>query len=382
MKKAFLVFVFLLLVSIHISFAQAGPGHLRISVLTCAPGDELYSIFGHTALRITDSIQHTDLVYNYGTFDFDDPDFYTKFVRGKLNYFLSVEELPSFLYEYQVTKRNVIEQELLLNDHSKLAIKNALSQNLVGNNRYYKYDFLYDNCTSRVKDILIKYAGMKVDKKLAPQGTSFRDMIHEYLDRGHRKWTKLGMDILLGSPSDKAVSINESMFLPDYLLKGIDSTISTNNALLMKKQYVLTTGYGENHTHTNWPMYIFTGIAVVILLVSFMRNERARILTRQFDFLLFFVTGLVGLLLLFTWFGTDHMSFANNYNLFWALPTNILTAFMLWKNPARLKRYFFACSVMYGLLLALWFWLPQQLNPAFIPLVLVLLSRSARLAKA
>jgi hypothetical protein len=380
-KKACLLFVFFFSAGIPFSFAQTEQAHLRISVLTCAPGDELYSIFGHTALRITDSSQKTDLVYNYGTFDFDDPDFYTKFVRGKLNYSLSVAELPAFLYEYQVTKRDVIEQELLLTDDKKMILKNAIDLNLVGNNRYYKYDFLYDNCTSRVRDILIKYGVMKVNKKLVAAGTSFRDMIHEYLDRGNMAWTKLGMDILLGSPADKPVSIDESMFLPDYLLKGIDSAAATQ-PLLLQKQYVLTSPQGGDNGDTNWPMYLFTAMAVIILLVSFTKTGRAKNITTIFDFLLFFITGLIGVLLLFTWFGTDHGSFATNYNLLWALPTNVWVAFAVWKNPARLKKYFFACSVMYGLLLVLWFWLPQQLNPAFIPIVLVLLSRSTRLAKS
>ncbi|HJU46189.1 MAG TPA: DUF4105 domain-containing protein, partial [Chitinophagaceae bacterium] len=163
---------------------------LRISVLTCAPGDELYSLFGHTALRITDDTKGTDIIYNYGTFDFNDPDFYTKFVRGKLDYFLSAENVSGFLYEYQMTGRSVIEQELLLSDSVQQVIADAIAKNLEGSNKYYKYDFLYDNCTSRIKDILVSHAGMRVDKRLVPEGTSFRDMLHEYLDRSGLGWTK------------------------------------------------------------------------------------------------------------------------------------------------------------------------------------------------
>ncbi len=381
MKKICIGFVFFIFTSIHFSFAQPAQGHLRISLLTCAPGDELYSIFGHTALRITDSIQHTDLVYGYGNFDFGDPDFYTKFVRGKLNYFLSVEELPAFLYEYQVTKRDIMEQELRLTDSSKQIIQQALTQNLLGNNRYYKYDFLYDNCTSRVKDLLIKYAGLKVDQPLVTTGTSFRDLIHEYVDRGYMGWTKLGMDLLLGSTTDKAVNISESMFLPDYLMKGINSTIQTNHPLLQKKIVLIANGPDNKSGHNHWPIYILSVVSLLLLMASFFHGRRAKSFTHFFDFLLCALTGMIGVFLLFTWFGTDHTAFSANYNLLWALPTNLAAAIAIWRKPMWLQKYFIFGALVYGLLLVSWYWLPQQLNPALIPIVLLLFLRFARLAK-
>ena len=381
MNKTCLIFVLFFLSVSNASFAQTEHAHLRISIVTCAPGDELYSIFGHTAIRIIDSTQKTDLIFNYGTFNFDDPDFYSKFVRGKLNYFLSVEEFPAFMYEYQVTHRSVTEQELLLTNSTKKAINEAIAKNLVGNNRYYKYDFLYDNCTSRVKDILTKYAGMKTDRQLVPQGTSFRDMIHEYLNRGGLSWTKLGMDILLGSPSDKQVTIDESMFLPDYLLKGIDSSANSSNPVLLKKQSLLIARKSGHTSHINLPVIIFAILSTLILLVSFLQNKMAVKITVMCDSFLLLVTGLIGWLLLFTWFGTDHTSFAVNYNLLWALPTNMVAAFAVWRKRGWLQKYFLISALVYGLLLVFWYWLPQQINPAFIPIVLVLFVRSASNAK-
>ncbi len=362
-------------------YAQNANSQLRISIITCAPGDELYSIFGHTAIRIIDSTGRTDLVYNYGTFDFEDPDFYVKFVRGKLNYFLSVSDFPSFMYEYQVTHRSVTEQELLLNDSTQKNIQYWIDQNMLGNNRYYKYDFLYDNCTSRVKDILIKKGGMQINHSLVANGTSFRDMIHEYLDKGGMSWTKLGMDILLGSPSDKAVSINESMFLPDYLLKGIDSSAISAHSLLYKKQSILIAKKSGKVDHTNWPVIVFSLLCALILGISFINHEVSIKLTLLFDSILLGMTGLIGILLLFTWFGTDHSSFANNYNLLWALPANLFAALAILKRPRWLAKYFLFITLLYGLLLIGWYWLPQSLHPAFIPITLLLFLRSARLAK-
>ena len=124
--------------------AQETPSALRISLVTCSPGSELYSVFGHNALRIVDSAAGTDIAYNFGTFNFDDPDFYTKFVRGKLMYFLSQENFTDFLYAYNYFKRGVSEQVLNLTDTEKKAIQKALFENLSEENRYYKYDFFYD----------------------------------------------------------------------------------------------------------------------------------------------------------------------------------------------------------------------------------------------
>ena len=354
---------------------------MRISVLTCSQGNELYSTFGHTALHVVDSSKHTDIIYNYGTFDFDDPDFYVKFTRGKLDYFLSVETLPQFMYEYQVEKRNVIEQELLLPGSAKTAIANALIENMMGANRYYKYDFLYNNCTSRIRDILQKYAGMTVPRLLVPPGTTFRNMLHVYLDRGGKAWSKLGIDLLLGSPIDKKVTIGQSMFLPDYLMKGIDSAAPVKEGSFIRSRILINTGSPSEPAGNYWPLVVFSAVSLFIILISLVKNRPALLFIPVFDFLLFLITGLIGCLLVFMWFGTDHKACAANYNLLWALPTNLIAAFAVWKKPVWLQKYFGFCTVLYALLLITWFWLPQQLNTAFIPITLLLLFRSAQLRK-
>ncbi|RYZ15930.1 MAG: DUF4105 domain-containing protein, partial [Chitinophagaceae bacterium] len=121
---------------------------LRITLLTCSPGTELYSIFGHTALRVQNTVSGTDDVYNYGTFEFGD-DFYIKFIRGRLPYYLDVEPMQYFLYGYRLEGRSVVEQEVLLDCAQKTALLQALQTNLLPANRQYRYDFLFDNCTTR-----------------------------------------------------------------------------------------------------------------------------------------------------------------------------------------------------------------------------------------
>lgn len=362
-------------------FAQSGPSHLRISVLTCAPGQELYSTFGHTAIRIIDSSRQTDLVYNYGTFDFSDPDFYSKFTRGKLDYFLSVAPLEDFMYEYRSENRDVHEQVLAANDSTKKIIRQALAENMAGPARYYKYDFLYNNCTSRVRDILMKYAGLKADQPLVPVGTSFRDMLHEYLDKGNQAWSKLGIDLVLGSPIDRKANISESMFLPDYLMKGIDSSVHSPSSIVLQEKIQINRGNSEQEPFRNTPLILFCVLAIVAGIIASLKHKRAITLTKFIDFFLFLVTGLIGCLLLFMWFGTDHAACAANYNLLWALPCNLVAAFAIWKRPVWLQQYFTVYAVILLATLLGWFWLPQELNTALLPVCLWLLFRSIRLRK-
>src|SRR5580765_926960 len=110
MKKSCLA-LFLIIFSFK-SFAQPNASHIRLSIITCGPGDELYSLFGHTALRITDSSNNSDIVYNWGTFSFDEPNFYLKFLRGNLLYYVSADNFSDFLYEYSYEHRSVYEQVL------------------------------------------------------------------------------------------------------------------------------------------------------------------------------------------------------------------------------------------------------------------------------
>ncbi|HET9431438.1 MAG TPA: DUF4105 domain-containing protein, partial [Chitinophagaceae bacterium] len=199
---------------------------LQVSLLTCTPGQELYSTFGHSAIRVKDSATSTDIIFNYGTFDFNDPDFYKKFVQGKLLYFVSVDSLHNFLWEYEYFQRGVTEQVLNLDCITRKELVAALFENAREENKYYLYDFTHDNCTTRLRDMIEKSSGKILKSKniLPGAGATFRNLIHEYLNRGGQYWSKLGIDLLLGSHLDRAMTNREGMFLPDYLMKGLDSS--------------------------------------------------------------------------------------------------------------------------------------------------------------
>ena len=383
MRLAKLLLLFLtLFFCVKTSFAQNDSCHVRISLLTCSPGEELYSTFGHTALRIIDSSRQFDIVFNYGTFDFSDPNFYTKFVKGKLEYFLSVSSYPEFLEEYIADQRSVWEQVLQLNCEQKMAIVQAIETNMIGANRFYKYDFLYDNCTTRVRDLIFKNIdSLQMHSRIIEEGTTSRDLIHTYLDAGGEPWSKLGIDILLGSKLDKPVTNYEAMFLPEYLMKGVDSAYTPKNKrIVLSEREVYEANPSDTATARYVPLFIISMICFLFFIFYFMSTNWAVKFTKFLDSLLLYITGLAGLLLLFMWFGTDHVVCRDNYNLLWALPTNFIAAFFVWKNPPWLRAYFYLAFAIYALLLVFWFWLPQYINFSILPLILLMLFRYGKLA--
>jgi hypothetical protein len=372
-------FLFLLLSSFLLNSLQAQDTcGLRISLLTCAPGAELYSIFGHTAIRVQDDAGN-DLVYNYGTFEFGD-DFYIQFIRGKLPYFLSVESFDEFLAQYRYESRSVWEQQVVLDCPRKAALLEALNTNAQPQNRQYRYDFLFDNCTTRAGKMILGAAPqpatttriIPADPKSAP---TFRNLIHEYLDRGHQPWSKLGIDLLLGAKLDRRVSNEEAQFLPEKLMKAMDGAQAAGR-LVVAPATTLFNAPPQTGSATLSPLLVFSALTVLLLVLSFVPARAAQRVVRVFDFVLFFLAGMVGILLLVMWFGTDHTVCANNWNLLWALPTHIVVAPFLYRDRRWVQWYLLVTIVIQSLLLLGWIFLPQQLNIGFLPLVLLLLLRA------
>ncbi len=347
---------------------------MRVSLLTCSPGSELYSIFGHSALRIVDSAVGTDIVYNYGTFDFGDPNFYSKFIRGKLLYFLSQTSFQNFSYEYQVDNRSIAEQLLNMNCSQKQALREFVYHNLQGENVYYKYDFLYDNCTTRLRDMIEKFREptFKDGKIEIADGMSFRDGIHYYLNKGEMHWSKFGIDLLLGSRIDRKMTNREAMFLPEFLEQSLDKTGVQQDSLVKEKSYpVVKAAVDEQGGLSLTPMGVFGFIALLIISISFSKTDTVFVFLKWFDIVFFLTIGLLGCLFLFMWLGTDHKQTANNYNILWAWPTHIIAAFLLINKKANVRRYFFIYMMVLGLTLLAWPFLPQALNPGIIPILIL-----------
>ena len=376
-----LLFCFVILISI-ISSAQDSCG-IRISLLTCTPGQELYSTFGHSALRVFDSSNQRDLVFNYGTFDFNDPDFYKNFVKGKLLYFVSIDSLSNFLAEYEYYKRGITEQAIDLSCADKQRLIALLFENAKEENKYYRYDFNYDNCTTRLRDMIEKAGGdLLASKNILPKpATTFRNLIHVYLDRGGQQWSKFGIDMLLGNPMDKKVTNREAMFLPDYLLMGLDSSTLRGKPVVAEKK-ILLNYFDEYKTKSGiTPFIVFSILLLVIGILSFFSHRSLYIALKIFDFFLFFMIGLLGVLMLFMWFGTDHAMCRSNFNVLWALPTHLPIALFLFSKKGWVSLYFrFVFFYTIALSLA-WFFLPQQFNTALLPVMGIILVRSFFISK-
>lgn len=328
-------------------------------------------------MRVQDSYTGSDIIYNYGTFEFG-PDFYTKFIQGKLLYFLSIQEYADFVASYAWEKRGIQEQVLQLPCAEKQQLSQALQLNSLEANRYYRYDFLFDNCTTRLRDIVAKNSGQLViyDTVIPKKAPTFRNLIHGYLNAGQQYWSKLGIDILLGRDLDKPVTNQQAMFLPDYLMKGFDSATFHGQLLAAPTQILLPKPALEKQSSPFTPMVVFSSLLGVIMILSFIPKEGVQKLLSVFDFLFFFSLGLTGLLLLFMWFGTNHTVCQHNYNLVWALPTHTIAAFFLWKKAKWVQYYLLATIILQSLLLLGWLFLPQQLNISLIPIVLLILLRS------
>ncbi len=380
MLKRCLPVVLFILNAFWINAQEANTG-LRISLLTCSPGQELYSVFGHSALRIVDSAAGTDIVYNYGTFDFNDPDFYTKFVRGRLRYFLSQSSFADFMYEYAYFKRPVKEQVLSISSEEKRSIQQALFENISGENRYYRYDFLFDNCTTRLRDLIFRATGKDefLPPSIAEKGTTFRDYLHVYLDQAHMPWTKLGIDLLLGAGTDQVMNVKQSMFLPDPLMEGV-SLAKTNGSPLeqessMLLDYPVVTAAPLVLTDYS-PLLVFLLIAIASLWGSFSKMGVAIKLTVWSDLLLFGLSGIMGVILMLAWFGTDHESFRFNLNLLWASPLNLLFFYERIKSSQLYKKWLIINSLLVLLLCGGYLIWPGIINPSLFPFIIAMSLRS------
>lgn len=348
----------------------------EISVLTLGPYQgELYSAFGHSAMRVTDPKQNFDFVFNWGVFDFDQPNFYLNFARGKNLYMVAAHPADIFIDYYIRHNRFIHEQKLNLHSSQKQKLFEYLLWNVQPENRSYRYDYFYDNCATRIRDVMVKVFGdsVKFDDSYITTDYTIRDLTEIYLK--HQPWGDLGIDICLGLPMDKKASPYEYMFLPDYIESSFDHA-SINDSPIVKEKISVFESRDEDHPRSLFhPLNVFILLAIISILISIWDFKRKNLST-WFDATLFGITGVIGLLLLLLWIATDHQAAANNFNLLWALPTHMVAVIAFYKNPKWLKGYFLATAAIAALTLALWAILPQNLNYLLIPFVITLMIRA------
>ena len=355
----------------------------KVSVLTVGTADELHSKFGHSAIRILDPTIGLDLVYNYGMFDFNDPNFYVKFTRGKLDYRIARETFAHFIRTYEYENRWVKEQVLNLSNDDKIALLRFLEHNLLPENRYYKYDFLFDNCATRIPDALQKATGSELvfnEDHLSDHRT-FRELIHENLEVN--SWSNFGIDLALGSVIDKEATAYQHMFLPHYVFDQLNNTEINGKPLVYNEQELLAEKpIDTGLTFFTSPLFWLSLLTLVVLVITYRDHKTARS-TRWLDFLLFFVTGIAGILILFLWFGTDHQATKVNFNALWAFAPNFVIAFILLKKqfPAWLKTYLSLLLALLGAVPLLWIFKIQIFSPLILFLLVSLFVRYLFLLK-
>ncbi|MCW5515889.1 DUF4105 domain-containing protein [Muriicola sp. Z0-33] len=331
----------------------------QVSVITCGPGQDLYASFGHSAFRIQDPAQGIDRVYNYGTFNFNAPNFYYNFAIGRPIFSLSVSKFSDFLYSYQLENRWVKEQLLVLNDEEKNALFTFLERNKRPENRDYKYDYLYDNCSTKIPDVLKEVLGQQLifeDGDLLTN-SSFRDLIRENLQSN--SWSSFGIDLALGAVIDRKIKRREEMFIPFKVRDQIATAQLSNKPLLKRERTILeaTTKRGGFYFTTS-PLFWFALLMVFTVAISYI-DITNKVRSRLLDFFLFFITGITGLLIFFLWFLTDHSATAVNLNILWAFPLNLVGCFYLVKKCNQLPLWFdkFLLGLIILLVLALLLWI-------------------------
>ena len=370
MKKLSIFIIALL--SVFNSLAFPLSKEAEISILTCSPGAQLYSLFGHTAIRVSDPSQRFDYVFNFGTFDFETQGFYLKYAQGLLLYQLAVTSYPHFLSSYQEENRSVYSQTLKLDSLEKQTLFDLLLENYRPENRSYLYNFLFDNCTTRSRDIVQKSLPLPINWHLANTDKNFWNLLDEYLRVS--PWVKWGIHTILGQPGTRKATTFEYMFLPDYLMYGLDSA-TYNGKPLVEKTEILSQA-PPLRVNTPWylsPWFIFS--LGVLLLILLLQNQKNLMLLNTVSCLFFLFTGIVGVLIVFLGFFTEHPITAPNWNILWANPLNlIVVCFIFFRQLPRIVRgYLTLYILLLTIAIPVWFLAQPAVPLASLPFILMMI---------
>ena len=380
MKRLFLFLVLAVFVG---SNALARPGRtensdIEVYLLTCGPGQELYATWGHTALRVKDLNTGTDIVYNWGVFDFSTKHFAWKFARGRLEYMLAYTTYDRFLDEYNYSNREVISQRVNLDRQEINTMLMLIQENLKPENVKYRYDFFYDDCSTRVRDLLENAVG---DNLLYPpedirNQTTFAKEIERFSNRS--PWLDFGIDMLMGREGRKRTTLRDRMFLPDELSKGLSQLVIRRDGLMVPLlanpvTVVESTAVWQKTNVMLTPISVFSFLLIIVLILS--ATLKSKLANNIMDIIIFFLFSVLAVMIFFFNFFTDHIQMRGNMHILWLSPFVItsLIALILDKEFLWSFRTAFVFTIIFTALAII---LPKLINPAFIPLSLILAVRS------
>ena len=372
---------FLLILLTFVGLSPAKAQFWEVSLLTADPGTELYSSFGHSAIRMREiGPDGRDLVFNFGTFDFDTPNFYGKFATGKLNYMLSVATYDRFIIEYDYYKRGLREQVLDLNQDQKDFLLQHLDAQYDPARRFYKYDFFYNNCATKIRDAFDIAMGEQLvwSDSIAEEKT-FRNLIDEFVLP--LPWADFGIDLALGAVIDRPATELEKQFLPTYMEQAFANATIVENGVsrpLVKQSRVLLDYPKENAQQSllnpSMVFWLLTLVFAALTLYGFKKGK----LMKGLDVALFGTVGILGVVVTFLWFFTDHSATAWNWNILWAFPGHLM---LVWGLVARPNANWISSYLLFVLgatvvVLLLWMFGVQSFSPALVPILLLLLLRA------
>lgn len=386
MIKQILLFCFLIGCPLSFGQNQRLPqlsDSAEISVMTCA-GDPgvLYYAFGHTAFRVNDPIKGIDVVYNYGTFDFGQPNFYLNFTKGRLLYSLSRSSFERFSFTYEMEGRWVRQQVLDLTPEETNQVFQYFESNFLPENRDYLYDPLFDNCSTVMAKILVENFGDEIlfeqpkDETLTKEKTvqpTFRDLVKSHLQTN--SWGDFGINLAFGAVVDKAATLRQRIFLPYQAMYQVRVAKKDGTPLLKKEEIVVD--LPEIKTNASFftsPGFVFLLFLAIVSLISY-KDYRNSYNRKWLDFSLLFISGLIGLFLMVLWFATDHVYTKNNWNILWLFPVNTIMAFVVVRKrqiPVWFRKYLWGAIGLMVLTLIIWFFKVQIFSPLNLILMTIL----------
>ena len=378
MKRVFLPVVIFLLVSFGNVSAQASNDTI-VYLLTCGPGTDTYSIYGHSALLVEIASKKPDLVYNWGVFDFSTKNFAWKFAKGRLDYMLNAETLKGFLQGYFFEERYVLSQRINLDASETRILTDLINENLKPENKKYRYDFFYDDCSTRIRDLLEKSIGDKLKYPPAELGRipSFREMVGKYQEP--YPWLKFGVDLIMGSTSDKKAGFRDRMFLPIDLKDGLSQMhINREGKMipLLQNPEVLI-DFESPDVKPNFfisPPFVFMMVLIIILIMAALTKSLKII--RVMDIIIYSVFSILAALMIFFNFFTDHEQMRMNLNIIWLNPFIFVCLIMLILNKPGMI-WFRIVFVISAIFLVIQIILPQEFDKSFLLLAGMLLIRSS-----
>lgn len=355
---------------------------LQISLLTSSPYEgEVFTVYGHAALRVKDDAHKLDYVFNYGIFSFSQPYFIYRFAKGETDYMLGACRYSDYMIEYQMRGSSVTEQKLNLSPDESQRLWLALSVNYEPQNRTYRYNFFFDNCATRPVRLIEENVTGKIVYRWQSEEKTFRNMIN-YCTRNH-PWLTFGCDLALGSPTDRVATAHEMMFLPEYMKEAIASAVivdAEGNERPLVQQSIVVPADEEEDLPMEWLTPLFCAIIICIASMALTFYEyRKRYAGRWHDILLFTLAGVGGLVLFFLCFISEHPCTCPNWNMLWLHPLQLsILPLSLVKNGRKAVFYYHFINFAAIMIMLLgWRFIPQHFNHAIIPLIITLGVRSA-----